>query len=315
MRTIRNLVLLVMATLFVSACGHPVEVPPAHVGKLSTPSGLQEGIIPPSKLRLSHFCITCDSLILVEASDHPIKESMEIFMPKDTLNLRVEVRGTIAISPEEENVEKVFARVSAEATPDDRVRIIQIETVYAVYGEPVIREAVRSIITNYQIAQVMQNRDEISQELTKVVREKLKASPLTIPQFGLADIQPPKVIVAAQEAAKEREIAIDRAEADKQVRLKEAEGALAVAVKQQQVDLKEAETQVLVDKKLSEGVSPAFIAQRSLKVLEKLATSDNKVFFMPMEAMNNPAIIMGTVNESFNLRRVTKQDASAAANQ
>ncbi|TSC68681.1 MAG: Band 7 protein, partial [Parcubacteria group bacterium Gr01-1014_70] len=70
---------------FLTACGHSVEVPPAHVGKLSTPSGLQEGIIPPSKLRLDTWCITCDSLILVEASDHPIKESMEIFMPKDKI--------------------------------------------------------------------------------------------------------------------------------------------------------------------------------------------------------------------------------------
>lgn len=310
MQKFLTLAVCVGLLLFICACGHPVEVPPAHVGKLSTPSGLQEGIIPPSKIKLDTWCVTCDSLILVEASDHPIKESMEIFMPKDKLNLLVEVRGTVSITAEEENVEKVFARVSAEATDDERVRLIQIETVYVVYGEPVIREAVRSVVINYEIAQVMQNRDAISQELTGIVREKLKASPLTVPQFGLADIQPPKVIVAAQEAAKEREIAIDRAEADKQVKLKEAEANLAVAFKQQEVDLKEAETQVLVDKKLAEGVSPAFIAQRSLKVLEILAASENKVFFLPTEAMQNPAIIMGSVNEGFNLRRATKTESA-----
>lgn len=288
---------------FLVACGDPVEVPPAHVGKLSTPSGLQEGIIPPSKLRLDSLCVTCDSLILVEASDHPIKESMPIFMPKDTLNLTVEVRGTVSISADEQNVEKIFDRVSSESTTNERVKIIQIETVYAVYGQPVIREVVRSIITKYEIAQVLQNRDALSLELTAAVREKLKDSPLTLPQFGLADIQPPPVIVAAQESAKEREIAIDRAEADKQVKLKEAEAALAVAIKQQEVDLKEAETQVLVEKKLSESVSQAFVTQRSLRVLEMLAKSENKVFFLPMEAMKNPALVMGIVNEGFASKR------------
>ncbi|MBI2055756.1 MAG: hypothetical protein HYT37_00025 [Candidatus Sungbacteria bacterium] len=290
---------LFLVVFFLTACGDPVEVPPAHVGKLSTPSGLQEGIIPPSKLRLDSFCITCDSLILVEASDYPIKEVMPIFIPKDTLNLTVEVRGTVSISAEEQNVEKVFDRVSAESTNNERVKVIQIETVYAVYGQPVVREVARSIVTQYDIAHILQNRDAISAEITNAVREKLKDSPLTLPQFGLADIQPPPVIVAAQEAAKEREIAINRAEAEKQIKLKEAEAAYEVAIKQQQVDLKEAETQVLVEKKLAESVSTAFVTQRSLKVLEQLANSENKVFFLPTEAMKNPAIMMGIVNDGF----------------
>lgn len=293
---------------FTFGCGVSVEVPPAHVGKLSTSSGLQKGIIPPSKLRLEGMCFTCDSLVVVEASDFPVKETMVVFIPQDKLNLTVEVRGTVSITSDDANVERIFSRVSAVETKEERVKLIPIETVYKVYGEPVVREAVRSLITQYNIMTVMQNRDRISQELTKLVQEKLSASPLTVLQFGLADVQPPPVIVAAQEAAKEREIAIDQAEANKQVSLKEAEAALAVAIKQQQVDLKEAETEVLVNMKLAEGVSPAFIAQRSLKVLNVLAQSENKVFFLPMEAMSNPAIIMGTMNDGFSQKRAVAKE-------
>ena len=79
--------------------------------------------------------------------------------------------------------------------------------------------------------------------------------------------------------------------------LKQAEAALEVAVKQQQVDLKEAETQVLVNKKLAEGVNDAFVTQRALRSLQALAENENTVFFLPMEALKNPAMLLGAMGE------------------
>jgi regulator of protease activity HflC (stomatin/prohibitin superfamily) len=220
---------------------------------------------------------------------------MRIFIPKDELNLELEVRGTFAISNNEENVNKVFARISPNKL-SDRIYYIQMDTVYQTYAQPIIREAVRSIITNYTISEIMNNREAIGQELAQSVIEKLKNTPITSIYFGLADIQPPQVIVRAQESAKEREIAIKEAENEKMVSLKKAEAAYEVAVKQQEVDLKEAETQVLVNKKLTEGVNEAFVTQRALKVLASLAENENTVFFLPMEAMKNPSIMMGMLN-------------------
>lgn len=284
-------------------CGHPVQVPPAHVGKLKTPSGLQEDLISPSKFRLNFLCVTCDDLVIAESSDYGAREGMKIFMPSDKLNLDVEVRGTFSISDNPENMKKIFDRVPAEATDDSRVTIISLAKVYQIYAQPILRETVRSIMTRYTIEEIMSNREKISNELTAAVKSKLDATPITVIYFGLADIQPPKVIVAAQEAAKEREIAIQKAEADKLVKLKEAEAALEVAVKQQQVDLKEAETQVMVNNKLAEGVTAAFVAQRSLKVLDRMAQNPNTVFFLPMEAMSNPAMIMGPMQNSLKNRK------------
>lgn len=292
------LFMLVMPIL--TACGTVVEIPPAHVGKLSTSDGLQAGIIQPSKLRLSNMCMVCDNLVLAEASDYAIKEEMPIFMQQDTLNLKVEIRGTVAITSDEKNIEKVFDRVPAmPMAENERVSKIGISIVYVTYAQPIIRETTRTIITKYNIKQVMENRDAIGQEIWQAVRERLASTPITLVQFGLADVQPPSVIVEAQEASKTREIAIQRAEADKQVSLKVAEAAYEVAVKQQQVDLKEAETQVLVEEKLSRSVSPAFIAQRSLRVLEVLAGSNNKIMFLPLEAFRNPALLLGSVNNAF----------------
>lgn len=291
---------VMLAALTLSGCNwESVEVPPAHVGKLSTESGLQEGIIQPSKFRLEGFCFNCDSLILAEASDYGAKESMKIYMPKDELNLDVDVRGIFSISAAEDNIEMVFARVPASNTESSRVKVIPMQTVYSTYAEPVVREAIRSVLTKYTIAQVMENRDAISAELASEVRARLEATPITTIRFGLADVQPPAVIVTAREKAKEREIAIQQAEADKQVALKQAEAALEVAVKQQEVDLKEAETQVLVTQKLAEGVNDAFVTQRWLKVMATLAENpEGRVIVLPYEAIGNPSLMMGTFNQA-----------------
>lgn len=299
MKNTKIFLLVLFTTFFLIGCGEKVEIPPAHVGKLSTQNGLQEGIIPPSMIRLSNMCITCDNVILAEASDFPTRESLVIYMPKDQLNLEVHLRGIVTISAKKSNINQIFARVTAKETSNNRVKIISLTNVYTIYAQPVIREIVRSYLTNYTIAEVMENRSKVSQELMKQIRKKLELTPITVKQLGLADVQPPKVIVKAREAAKEREIAIQRAEADKQVKLKEAEAALEVAKKQQQVDLKEAETQVLVNKKLAEGVNQAFVTQRWLKVMDQLSkNTDGKVIILPFEAMKNPSIMMGVSNQA-----------------
>ena len=143
----------------------------------------------------------------------------------------------------------------------------------------------------------MMNRQTVGQELSDAIKLKLKGTPISPLYIGLADLQPPEIVLKAQIKAKEREIAITEADNEKLVSLKKAEGALEVATKQQQVDLKEAETQVLVEEKLSSVVSNAFITQRALKIMDKMSTSNNKVYFMPLEAMRNPAILIGAMQK------------------
>lgn len=280
-------------------CGPVCDVPPAHVGKLSTASGLQEGIIPPSKIRLDAAFGKYQNLILVETADKPIKESMTVFMPKDQLNLTVEVRGIATVSADLKNVDKIFARISPKVV-SDRVSRTDMDDVYLTYGQNPVREVTRTIVTKYSIDQLMLNRESISQELLKEIRDTTASSPISFIDFGLADIQPPKVVIDAQETAKEREIGIKRAESQKQINLQEAQGALEVAIKRQEVDLKEAETQVLVDKKLSEGVSEAFVMQRALRIWENISTNQTKTIILPSEAIKNPSLMFGVFNKSFS---------------
>ena len=288
----KKIVALLVLSVALVGCGEVVEIPPAHVAKLSTPNGLGGETLTPSKIRLSSFCITCDSLVLLQAADFGVKEQLTLFMPKDKLNLTIDVRGTLSLSNDKDTVNRVFSRIPPQQK-SQRVSLISMNSVYSTYAAPVIRTAVRSALTEYSIMDIMENREGIGSEIAADIKEKLKGTPISVLRIELADVQPPDVIVKAQEKAKEREIAIQQAEADKQVALKQAEAALEVAVKQQQVDLKEAETQVLVAKKLAEGVSPAFVTQRSLKILDKAMENPAKTFFLPQEAFANPAMLIG----------------------
>jgi regulator of protease activity HflC (stomatin/prohibitin superfamily) len=304
--SIRSLVKFSLGIALISALsgcfGEVVEVPTAHRGKITTVTGLAENVLTPSKVRLSSLCIVCDNLIIAEVADYSAKEKMSLFMPKDRLDLVFEVRGTFATSDSQADLNMIFDRVSP-VTVTNRVSKITSNTIYHTYAQQIIRDRVRAVIAKYDIATVMENRESIGIELRDAVQEGLKGRPIKVLNFGLAHMQPPAVVIAGEETRKKREIEINEAEAKKKIRLKEAEADLEVAISKQAIELKEAETQVLVEQKLKEGFSEAYVAQRALKILEKMAASDNKVIYLPTEALKNPSVMIGSLNDSLRQQK------------
>lgn len=298
-----------------------VEVPPGHVGKLQTKTGLQKDVLNVGLLKLPNRCAACDKVVLLEVADFPTQEDLKIFMPKDRLNIDLQTFGTYFI--DRDRINEVYARITpkplrrdsisgteeGELLKTSRVTKISMESVYNTYVRPVVRDVTRSFLVKFTIDELMSNRAELGDELFNLVEKELEVTPVKVRLFGFADIQPPGVVVSANEQRKEREIAIDRAQANKLVALTEAEADLEVARKQQEVDLIEAQTQVLVQEVLNGAVGEAFIIQRYLKFLNKLADSNNVVFF-PVELLQggNEALsfrifsqdLITNLNESFS---------------
>lgn len=298
--------LAVLFTMFLAGCGAVVEVPPAHKGKVLTSTGYQKGIKSPSTFRLPYEWLTNPKLVIAEISDQGKEEKMEVFMPEDNLVLRFDIRGTFSVSNDPDKLDAIFDRLTSKQDgKNSKTLRIDFDDVYSTYATQVIRTRAREVLTRYKIEHVLKNMQIVSKELQDAIVADLKNTPITASMLALANVQPPDVIMKAQEKAAEREIAIQQAEADKLVKLKEAEANLEVARKQQEVELIEAETQVLVDKKLAEGVSEAWMRQRGLSVLEKMAAGDNKVIFIPMEALSNPAIMMGLLNQALPKKAAT----------
>lgn len=272
------------AMLIMTACmGAQVEVPPAHVGKILTKNGFAPETIPPSKFRLPYCWWYCDKLVLLEASDTSFREELTVFMPEDKLNLAVEIRGTYTIPTDPKTVDTLFSRVPSEPTNNSNINIIGAHKVYQTYGQQALRGVVRSDIVNSTISQVLAQREAIGTNIHAAVSEKMQVTktPLLVSRFELADVQPPKVIVEAQQAAKEREIDIQRAEADAQVELVKAERELEIAKKDRLVEREKAEAIAEQNRIAAESITPEVLAYKRLETAERiytaLANSNNSV--------------------------------------
>lgn len=289
---------LFAAAVTLSACGDPVSIQNAYVGKVKTPEGMREGIIPPSSFRLDTcWREPCDRIIALENGDYEFKEDLTFTSPQEQLLFSVDIRGRMRLRDEEAQ-NYVFQWVPSVGTETARQSVITLDRVYSKYAQNILRTTARAKLSERSIQVNLENREALGTEMFQVVNEALKETPFELTQIGIAKMDPPKVILDAQEKAKEREVAIKGAEAQKQIDLAKATARAEVARKNQEAELIEAETQVLVNQKLAEGVSEAWLAQRAVKVLEALAASDNKVIVMPTEALTNPAMMVGVTNNA-----------------
>ena len=286
----KKLILPILAALFLTACGERVEVPPAHVGKILTRSGFQPEVIPPSKFRLPECVAYCDKLVLVEVSDQSFKLTMQLFMPKDELNISFDVRGQASISDNPEDIHRIFDKI----IPSDG-GTVKFDQVFDVYAISRLRTVARSHMAQYSIAEIVSNRETIGAELSERLKSALTGTPINIGFVDLADVQYPDIITEAKIAAKEREVAIGREENERKIALIKAETELQLAEKNQAVRLKRAETIKLENELVAESVTDRYLSYRALEVQEAMAENQAAVF-MPFEAMGS----FGAQNRMFS---------------
>jgi hypothetical protein len=292
--------LLALVALTAGCVGPRVEIPTAHVGKVMTSSGLEKRLRGPSSFRLAWnpLGLNPSFLVVAEASDQQMMEHMTVFMPKDSLLLTFDCRGTFAVASDEEHANAILERLPSKSA-GKHVQIVDFDDVYAVYAQQIVVTTARATLVKYDIEYVMSHREQVSDDLEKAIGQRLSTTPIRLVHFGLSTVQPPELIIEAQKVAKQREVEIQQAVADRLVKLTEAEAELEVAKKQQLVDLLAADTQRQVNLRLTEGVNISFVQQRVLSALEKIASSEDKVMLIPQESFGNNALMTAIHQDSF----------------
>lgn len=284
--------------VFLTGCnpilGEKVEVPPAHIGKVLTRSGYKPGNVTPSRFRLDRCFAYCDSLILLEMADRGQTEQFKLFMPKDQLNMQFDVRMTVSVTPSE--IDSIYEKIS----PADGK--ISFNNLYNTYARPIIRDEVRQIMAKYSINEVASSREKISDELYNTVLEALSGTAISVKRFGLADVQFPDIITKAKEAAAERREQIEREKAQFEIQKVQLERALEEAKMTRAIEKEKAEATREVNEILSKSVTDKFLSYRSLEVLEKMASSNNKVF-IPMEALGTIGLQQSVFKSEINRSR------------
>lgn len=286
------------AALSLGGCGwfigERVEVPPASVGLVLTPNGFEGEILPPSRFRLDPCFFVCDKLAVIEASDQAQMEQMQILMPDDNLQLGVDIRFTMALSDHPGRILEVFDRIRPQRLESGNFGTT-LQQVYETYGVSIVRSTARAVITQYSIAEVAANQAAVGAEVRRAIAEEFENTPLELRQLGLAGIQFPQIVTQAMEQRREREIAIETAEAEAQIQIRQAQARLEVARANREADLLEAETIAEANQILAEGVTPELIEYRRLSVIESLGENGNTIFF-PLDLVGTEALNLRVMN-------------------
>lgn len=253
------------------------SVPPTTKGKVLTTAGYSPEILEPGKYTLWGR----DSMILLETNTNTFNESVDVVLA-DKLMLKADVRFRGRIGGSDKILNMMFNDVRAG---DDRR--VSFNEVYAVYGRMVVRNKTREIISTYTVEEVHKNYARISKEIAESVSTALKTSPLELSDIALGSIAYPTVVTDAINAAKERDLAIIKEQAQAKIDLTRKENERLLAEANYQVEITNAKAVRDSNKIIGEGITPELIELRRLDVLSEMATNKNAVF-MPVEGMTSP---------------------------
>ena len=272
MKMIKLTIMLAMV-LSLYSCSFET-VPPASKGKILTTSGYNVDVLEPGKYTLWGR----DDMILLQTNTQTYQEAVKIILQdKLTITATVRFRGRIAGS--KDIIHSMFNDIQP-----GQDKIVQFNEVYAVYGKMAVRNKTREILSKYNVEDIHKNYARLSGEVSKVLKEKLKSTPLEISDIALGDIAYPEVVTDAISMAKEREMAIKKEEAQALIELTKKKSERLLAEADYQIKITQAKAVRDANKIIGQGITPALLKLRALEVQEKMADNKSAVF-MPYEAM------------------------------
>ena len=271
---------VLVGAMVLSGCS-PVTVPPAHVGKLLTPSGYQPEILPSGK----YWEGMREELVLIETKTDTYTENVKVVL-KDKLTLSVEVRFQGRLKGDKNTLNTMFNDITAG--PD---KLVQFREVYAVYGKMAVQNKVREIVSQYSVDDVHKNYARLSGEISKVLTTNLANTPLEISSVAVGNIQYPDVVTKAIEASEERRLSIAKEEAQREIELTKKENQRLIAEADYQVRMTKAKTVRDENRLLAEGITPALLQLKQLEVQQTLAeNAGDGTVYVPVEFGNSSGV-------------------------
>lgn len=258
MKTVYKLVAMVILALSLTGCYK--TVPPGNVGKVKGAAGFQPEVYPPSRIWLDNtLTMVPEELFLVETTTKKYAQPITVLLQdKLTLSADIVFRGRITGS------DKVLNGIFNDIKMDDN--IVTVDEVYEIYGKMLVMNTAREIISKYNVDEVNKNYARITVELYNAIKPKLEGLPIEISDITLGNIQYPDIVTKAIEQAKEKQMAIEKTEAEVQIRLAEAKGREQVAEADYRIKMLEAKRVRDYNKMTAEGITDALLELRKLEL-------------------------------------------------
>lgn len=281
-------VLTIVGGLILSGCS-PVTVPPAHKGKFLTPSGYQPEVLNSGK----YWEGVREDLVLIETGTSTYKETVEVKL-KDKLTLTVDVRFRGRISGDNKTLNSMFNDIDTRNKD-----IIAFSDVYGVYGRQSVREVTREVISQYTVDEVHLNYSRLGEEISKALQAPLSNTPIDLSRFTIGNIDYPRVVNEAIEAAEERRLAIAKEEAQAEIEMTKKRNEQRLAEANYEVELTKARSVRDANKILAEGVTPELLELKRLEYMQTLAdkANGNSTIYVPTEFGGNTGLDVKMFNQ------------------
>lgn len=277
--------LLLAAAIAVSFTACYETVPPGAVGKVKGASGFQPEIYPPSRIWLdTTFTMVPEELFLVETTTKKYGQPIQVLL-QDKLTLKADVVFRARISGSDKVINSIFNDIKLNKN------VVTVDDVYDIYGRMIVMNTAREVLSKYNVDEVNKNYARITTELYNAIKPKLEGLPIVMSEVTLGNIQYPDIVTKAIEQAKEKQMAIEKTEAEVQIRLAEAKGREEVAKAEYRVKMLEAKRIRDYNTMTAAGITKEILQLRELEVREKeLDKWDGKLPTTLMGA-NTPVIV------------------------
>lgn len=263
MKKLLKLSAVALLAVLMTACGEMVEIEPAHVGKIMTKDGYQEGVIGTSKFRLAPCLAYCDKLVKLDASDKANIENLSIFIPADKLELEVSIQTTLSLNPTK--TDSLFGTI-APVSVDSRNSLIPWNSVYNTYAKQIILTETREYLSQYSITEIASSMEKVNSDLRSVLSQAISSrTPFDVRYVGITQIKYPKIITEAQENAATRREQIQQEEAQLEISKVVLERQLQEARLQRQIDFEIAESEAAAQIIQREAVDSRVLELRRLE--------------------------------------------------
>lgn len=293
MRKLLATIILSIAALAMTGCSFE-RIPPAHAGKVLTSSGFQDEVMEPRRKLIWPF----QTLVLLDMSTQTFTEKMTVIL-SDRLELTFDVRFRARLRDDNEIINAMFNDIKVDKSNP----YVGLDVIYRTYAQMIIQNRARVVLNRYSSDEVYQNYALISDELAAEIGPALSGTPLSLENIIINNIKFPDVVTTAIELVKERELDIQREEAQNEIELLKKENERRLAEAEYQTRMTIAETIRDENRTIAEGISDDLLEFRRLEVQRAFAEQaglDGNFTFIPVEALSTPGASMRVYQQQPN---------------
>lgn len=267
---------LIMFFIALLTTGCLDTVPAGHLGSCLTSTGF--GSVEESG------SISCWGLfhkarlhnVEVSDADHSVKMNV---LCKDSLNFSFNIN--VLASTNKDNIKEILKQVTASEFRDGYY-VITGKDVFDRYAKNLVDQEARRVVSKYETAEIVLNRERILNELQKAMAEAFKGNKMVnIKRVTVNNLQFPEVITKAQEQRAQRNVEIETEKAEQSKRRLKLVNQMELAEANAKIALIEAQVVADTNKIIGSSITPGYLAWYQTHTFSEAAKGPNNWGFIP----------------------------------